>query len=89
LIPAGERGSIETMRTSLPVEFTHEALDDVYDIVAMARVLSRAAESGRVACGQSDPRVREMTVDLHRVIYRIEESQVVVLGAEPSCSSRH
>jgi hypothetical protein len=74
---------------ALPVEFTHEALDDVYDIVSMARVLSRSAEAGRVACGQSDPQVRELTVDQHRVIYRIEPDQVVVLGAEPSCATRH
>lgn len=68
---------------ALPVEFTIEALEDIEDIAEVASQLTRAAELGRVVCGQSDPELRELTLGHSRVLYRMEDEQIVVLSAEP------
>ena len=67
---------------SLPVEFMPEALEDIEDLPRVARLLTRLAELGRVACGQSDPLTREVVIDQQRVLYRLESEQIVVLAAE-------
>lgn len=74
---------------ALPVEFTREAMDDIDDLPRVARLLSRLAEAGRVACGQPDPMTREVLIDQQRVIYRLEREQIVVLSAEPELPSLH
>jgi hypothetical protein len=68
---------------ALPVEFTIEALEAIEDIAEIASQLTRAAELGRVVCGQSDPDLRELTLGAFRVLYRVEDEQIVVLSAEP------
>lgn len=65
-----------------PVEFTHEALEDIEDLVEVARALSASAEGGRIVCGQSDPCTLELVIERLRVLYRLEEHQIVVLGAD-------
>ena len=65
----------------LPVEFTLEAMEDIDDLPHVARQVSRLAKRGRIACGQTDPRLRELIVDQQRVLYRVEREQIVVLGA--------
>jgi hypothetical protein len=70
------------VRLALPVEFTLEALDDIEDIISVARKLSRVATLGRVACGQSDPFMREVSIGRTRLLYRLEETQILVLGAD-------
>jgi len=67
---------------ALPVEFTLDAMEDIDDLPRVARVLSRVAEAGRVACGQPDPWTREVRIDGQRVLYRLEHEQIVVLGAD-------
>lgn len=74
---------------ALPVEFTQEAMADIDDLPRVARLLSRLAEAGRVACGQPDPLTREVVIDGQRVIYRLEREQIVVLSAEPEPLSIH
>jgi hypothetical protein len=74
---------------ALPVEFTLEALEDIDDLPLIASQLTRAAECGRIACGQADPDVRELLVGQNRVLYRLEEEQIVVLSAEPFVPSLH
>jgi hypothetical protein len=71
------------------VEFTLEALEDIEDLVGVARKLSRQAEHGRIACGQSDPATRELVIDQTRFLYRLEASQIVVLGADPAVPLPH
>lgn len=68
--------------TPRPVEFTREALEDIEDLPGVARLLSRAAESGRIVCGQSDPCVLELEIERLRVLYRLEDHLIVVLGAD-------
>lgn len=65
-----------------PVEFTVEALEDIDDLPEVARALSRSAELGRIVCGQSDPRTLELVIEQLRVLYRLEDHQIVVLGAD-------
>jgi hypothetical protein len=74
---------------TLPVEFTLEALEDIEDIVSMARKLSRQADDGRIACGQSDPSTRELVIDHTRLLYRLEATQILVLGADPTTHPHH
>ncbi len=74
---------------ALPVEFTLEALEDIEDIVDVARKLSRQAELGRIACGQSDPATRELVIDRTRLLYRLEATQIVVLSADPQKVPTH
>jgi hypothetical protein len=74
---------------ALPVEFTLEALEDIDDLVSVARKLSRVAPLGRIACGQGDPFLREVVIDRLRLLYRLEETQIVVLGADLSPPLRH
>jgi hypothetical protein len=74
---------------SLPVEFTLEALEDIEDIVRVARKLSRLADSGKVACGQSDPLLRELVIGRLRLLYRLEATQIVVLGADATPPLTH
>jgi hypothetical protein len=74
---------------TLPVEFTLEALEDIEDIVGVARQLSRQAQRGRIACGQSDPETRELVIDRTRLLYRLEPTQIVVLGADPAQLPHH
>lgn len=69
-----------------PVEFTKEALEDIEDLPEIASALSQAAELGRVVCGQSDPLMLELVIEQLRVLYRLEEHQIVVLGADPAIS---
>jgi DNA-binding transcriptional LysR family regulator len=69
-----------------PVEFTREALEDIDDLPEVARALSRAAESGRIVCGQSDPCMLELVIERLRVLYRLEDQLIVVLGADASVS---
>lgn len=73
----------------LPVEFTLEALEDIDDIVDVARRLSREASHGRIACGQSDPETRELVIDRTRLLYRLEETQILVLSADPEKVPSH
>ncbi len=65
-----------------PVEFTREALEDIDDLPEVARALSLAAECGRIVCGQSDPFVLELVIERLRVLYRLEDQLIVVLGAD-------
>jgi hypothetical protein len=65
-----------------PVEFTREALEDIEDLPEVARALSRAAESGRIVCGQSDPCMLELVIERLRVLYRLEDHLILVLGAD-------
>jgi hypothetical protein len=65
-----------------PVEFTPEALEDIEDLPEVAHALSRAAELGRIVCGQSDPFTLELVIEQLLVLYRLEEHQIVVLGAD-------
>ena len=65
-----------------PVEFTQEALEDIEDLPEVARALSRSAELGRIVCGQSDPCTLELVIERLRVLYRLEEDQIVVLCAD-------
>jgi hypothetical protein len=74
---------------SLPVEFTLEALEDIEDIVGVARRLSREADRGRIACGQSDPATRTLVIDHTRLLYRLEPTQILVLSADPRKSDLH
>lgn len=74
---------------ALPVEFTLEALEDIEDLVSVARKLSRVAPLGRVACGQADPFIREVVIDRLRLLYRLEETQILVLGADLSPPLTH
>ena len=64
-------------------------MEDIDDLPRFARLLSRLAEAGRVACGQPDPLTREVLIDGQRVIYRLEREQIVVLSAEPDPLSLH
>ncbi len=73
----------------LPVEFTLEALEDIEDIVDVARKLSRQADHGRIACGQSDPSTRELIIDRTRLLYRLEATQILVLSADPQKIPSH
>ena len=73
----------------LPVEFTLEAMEDIEDLPHVARQLSRLAKLGSVACGQADPRLRELIVDQQRVLYRVERDQIVVLGATSAKLALH
>lgn len=73
----------------LPVEFTLEALEDIEDIIDVARKLSRRAALGRIACGQSDPDTRELIIDRTRLLYRLEATQIVVLSADPQKVPTH
>jgi hypothetical protein len=74
---------------ALPVEFTVEALEDIEDLSEIARELTRAADHGRIVCGQSDPDLRELLLGAHRVLYRMEDEQIVVLSAEPYVPVMH
>lgn len=74
---------------ALPVEFTLEALEDIEDLVSVARKLSRVAPLGRIACGQGDPFLREVVIDRLRLLYRLEETQILVLGADLSPPLKH
>ncbi len=65
-----------------PVEFTPEALEDIEDLPEVARALSECAELGRIVCGQSDPCTLELVVERLRVLYRLEEHQILVLAAD-------
>jgi hypothetical protein len=65
-----------------PVEFTREALEDIEDLPEVARELSRSAELGRIVCGQSDPRTLELVIERLRVLYRLEDHLILVLGAD-------
>ena len=65
-----------------PVEFTTEALEDIEDLPEIARALSRSAELGRIVCGQSDPRTLELVIEQLRVLYRLEDHQIIVLAAD-------
>ena len=67
---------------SRPIEFTSEALEDIEDLPEVARQLSRSAELGRIVCGQSDPLTLELVIEQLRVLYRLEEHQIIVLGAD-------
>ncbi|MDB4976193.1 MAG: hypothetical protein JWN48_4534 [Myxococcaceae bacterium] len=67
---------------SKPVEFTEEALEDIEDLPEIARALSQSAELGRIVCGQSDPCTLELVIERLRVLYRLEENQIVVLCAD-------
>lgn len=69
---------------ALPIEFMPEALADLEDLPRVARLLSRQADLGRIACGQADPMTREVVIDQHRLLYRVEREQIVVLSAEPT-----
>lgn len=66
-----------------PVEFTVEALHDIEDFLPIARLLTRVAQHGRIACGQADLRVREIELLGKRLLYRVEVDLIVVLAAEP------
>jgi hypothetical protein len=74
--------SLITPLMNRPVEFTAEALEDIDDLPEIARALSRAAELGRIVCGQSDPCTLELVIEQLRVLYRLEDHQIVVLGAD-------
>jgi len=74
---------------ALPVEFLIEALDELEDLQAIARQLTRMAEHGRVRCGQADPGLLELTLGEKRVIYRCEAEQILVLSAETIAPTRH
>ena len=80
-------------RGALPVEFLLEALEDLEDLPAIARQLTALAPEGRVACGQSDPGLLELTLrEGHRekrLIYRYEPEQILVLSAERVVPTRH
>jgi hypothetical protein len=65
-----------------PVEFTREALEDIEDLPEVARALSQSAEYGRIVCGQSDPRTLELVIEQLRVLYRLEDHLILVLGAD-------
>lgn len=65
-----------------PIEFTTEALEDIEDLPEIARALSRSAELGRIVCGQSDPRTLELVIEQLRVLYRLEDHQIIVLAAD-------
>jgi hypothetical protein len=77
----------------LPVEFLLAALEDLEDLPAIARQLTALAPEGRVACGQSDPDLRELTLrEGHRekrLIYRCEPDQILVLSAEHVAPTQH
>ena len=68
--------------SSRPVEFTREALEDIEDLPEIARALSQTAESGRIVCGQSDPCMLELVIERLRVLYRLEDQLILVLGAD-------
>lgn len=72
---------------SRPIEFTTEALEDIEDLPEVARALSRSAELGRIVCGQSDPRTLELVIEQLRVLYRLEDHQIIVLAAD--CALLH
>ncbi len=77
---------------ALPVEFLLEALedlDDLPDLPDIARQLTALAFDGRVACGQADPDVRELTLGEKRLLYRCEPDAIVVLSAEPIAATQH
>lgn len=80
-------------RCAMPVEFLIDALDDADDLPAIARQLTAQASHGRVACGQSDPTLLELTVrgesGEKRLIYRVEPEQILVLWAESVAPTRH
>lgn len=65
-----------------PVEFTPEALEDIEDLPEVARALSQSAELGRIVCGQSDPCTLELVIERLRVLYRLEDHQILVLAAD-------
>jgi hypothetical protein len=73
----------------LPVEFTLEALEDIEDIVLVARRLTHVASFGRIACGQSDPFLRELVIGRTRILYRLEQTQILVLGADQVAAPLH
>jgi hypothetical protein len=88
------------VRVGRPIEFTLEAMEDIEDLPAVARQLSRLGELGRVACGQADPCLRELIVDARaradepmvhalRVLYRVEPDQIVVLSASAAPPALH
>jgi hypothetical protein len=77
------------LRVALPIEFMPDALEEIDDLCAIARKLTHAAELGRIACGQADPEVRELIIDDNRLLYRLEDEQIVVLSAERFAPSLH
>jgi hypothetical protein len=87
LIPAGSQRLMWPV--TLPIEFMPDALEEIDDLCAIARKLTHAAELGRIACGQADPEVRELIIDDNRLMYRIEDEQIVVLSAERFAPSLH
>lgn len=74
---------------SLPVEFMLEAMEELDDLPAIARQITALADLGRVACGQSDPNLLELTLGAKRLIYRCESEQILVLFAESILATRH
>ncbi len=77
----------------MPIEFLLEAMEELEDLPAIARQLTALAAQGRVACGQSDEGLLELTVSekqgQKRLIYRCESEQIVVLSAERVAPTRH
>jgi hypothetical protein len=67
---------------ALPIEFMPDALEEIDDLCSIAKQLTVTAELGRIACGQADPELRELIIDGSRLLYRVEEEQIVVLSAE-------
>ncbi len=80
-------------RRALPVEFLLDALEDLEDLTSIARQLAALAPHGRVACGQSDPELLELTLTgacgQKRLLYRCELEQIVVLSAEHIAPTQH
>jgi len=74
---------------ALPVEFLLDALDELEDLPAIARLLTTMADHGRVRCGQGDPGLLELTLGEKRLIYRFEAEQILVLSAETIAPTRH
>lgn len=74
---------------SLPVEFMLEAMEELDDLPAIARQITALADLGRVACGQPDPSLLELTVGEKRLIYRCESEQILVLFAESVGPTQH
>jgi hypothetical protein len=74
---------------ALPVEFLIEALEELEDLSAIARQLTVLADTGRIACGQADPDLFELSIGEKRVFYRFEDGQILVLWAESISPTRH
>lgn len=56
------------------------ALHVLADILNSAESLSTLAERGRVVPERDDPTVREVLVGRYRLLYRVADSDVIILG---------